>query len=131
MTDAAALARKLQAKPGATVWTWPESDDLPEALRGAHEVVPGPVTEADVAVLLTEDRAAVDTVLADHLEELTDVGAVWIVYAKGNRTDVNRDTLWVQLAEYGWRAVSQVSWSDTRSALRVRPLREGEVPRTA
>lgn len=34
--------------------------------------------------------------------------------------------LWIQLAEYGWKAVSQVSYGETLSALRVRPLKDGE-----
>lgn len=77
------------------------------------------ITDADVGALSTRNRADVDTALTEHRETLATMKTVWVVYAKGNKTDINRDTLWVQLAEYGWRAVSQVSFDETYSALRV------------
>ena len=48
----------------------------------------------------------------------TGMRAVRIDYPKGNATDMNRDTLWVQLADYGWRAVPQVIFTAEPSALR-------------
>lgn len=127
MSDTNALHRKLQLTSGSRLWIWPETDTAPEPLAATEHVTHAGVAEADVAILLTRDRGDVDAVLTAHLEQLAAMRAIWIVYAKGNRTDMNRDTLWTQLAEYGWRAVSQVSYDDTYSALRVRPLREGEV----
>ena len=41
---------------------------------------------------------------------------------------MNRDTLWPILAEYGLRPISQVAVDEVWSALRFRPLREGEAP---
>lgn len=118
MTD---LAKKLQIKEGSGLWVWPADAtvDTVEADRTER-------TDADVALVFTADKAAVDTVFAEHVEDLASLRAVWIVYAKGNKTDINRDSLWIRLAEYGWKAVSQVSYSDTLSALRVRPLKDGE-----
>lgn len=132
------LKSKLRLGPGTALWIWPEvSATTPEVSAITEPLWPDEdlshtgVTAADAAVLVARDRAAVDEVLTRYRDRLATLRAVWIVYAKGNRTDINRDTLWVQLAEYGWRAVSQVSFDESHSALRVRPLKDGEQPRTA
>jgi hypothetical protein len=49
---------------------------------------------------------------------------------KANRADLNRDTLWPVLGEYGMRPVSQVAVDEVWSALRFRPLKPGEPPFT-
>ena len=126
MTDSTALRRKLQLKPGSQLWVWPENAAVPEALAAGEVLARTGIAEADVAMLFTRNRAEVDLVLTDLREALAAMRAVWIIYAKNNKTDMNRDTLWVQLARYGWRAVAQVSFDDARSALRVRPLKDGE-----
>ncbi|WP_120002773.1 hypothetical protein [Nesterenkonia muleiensis] len=126
MSDPKALHRKLQLKPGSRLWVWPEAAAVPEPLAATEDFTHTGITEADVAVLFTGNRADVDTVLTEHLEALATMRAVWIIYAKANKTDINRDTLWRQLEEYGWRAVTQVSYDDTYSALRVRPMKDGE-----
>lgn len=123
----AALAKKLQIKDsadGTGVWVWP-ADTSTEFV----EVTVSDITDAEVALLFTADRAAVDDVLQNHREDLAGYRAVWIIYGKANKadkTDINRDSLWIQLDGYDWRAVSQVSYSDTLSALRVRLLKDGE-----
>jgi hypothetical protein len=53
-------------------------------------------------------------------------GAFWVLYPKGGRADINRDSLWPMLVEHGMRPISQVAVDDTWSALRFRALREGE-----
>lgn len=126
MSQAQKLHLKLQLKPGSTLWTWPEDIAVPEPLATSEDYTRTGIGEADVAVLFTRDRADVDAVLTQHREALATMRAVWIVYAKGNKTDMNRDSLWVQLAKYRWRAVSQVAFDNTYSALRVRPLKDGE-----
>lgn len=45
-----------------------------------------------------------------------------------HRADLNRDTLWPVLGEYGMRPVSQVAVDEVWSALRFRPLKPGEPP---
>jgi hypothetical protein len=47
-----------------------------------------------------------------------------------HRADLNRDTLWPVLGEYGMRPVSQVAVDEVWSALRFRPLKPGEPPFT-
>lgn len=131
MTDSQALRHKLQVGSNTALWVWPEGSTLPHALTPSDDLLHVGLADADVAMLITHDRAAVDTVMNEHRGLLATLRAVWIVYAKANKTDVNRDTLWVQLAGHGWRAISQVSFSDAMSALRIRPLRQGETPRAA
>ncbi|HIW92639.1 MAG TPA: hypothetical protein H9870_13385 [Candidatus Corynebacterium avicola] len=124
MPTDAALAKKLQIKADTKVWVWP-----PGTTTEVNDADVTDIAGADVALLFTADRAAVEEVFKAHREDLAGYRAVWIIYAKANsadKTDINRDLLWGQLAEYDWRAVSQVSYSDTLSALRVRPLKDGE-----
>ena len=54
----------------------------------------------------------------------------WVAYPKANRADLNRDTLWPVLGEYGMRPISQVAVGEVWSALRFRPLKPGEPPFT-
>lgn len=126
MPTDAALARKLQIKTDTEVWVWPPGTTTADTVT---EAPVDDITEAEVALLFTTDRAAVDEVLDAHRDDLVGYRAVWIIYAKASSsdsTDINRDLLWIQLDGYNWRAVSQVSYSDDLSALRVRPLKDGE-----
>lgn len=126
----ATIADKLRIKPGSTVWS---SDASRAALLGA---LPDGVrlverlADADAAVVFVDDaasaRAALDGVRAD----LGHPSAFWVAYAKGNRSDINRDSLWPIVAEYGMRPISQVAIDDTWSALRFRMLAPGEAPFT-
>ncbi|GAB3052849.1 hypothetical protein [Sediminivirga luteola] len=128
MSDSAALAKKLRIKESSQIWAWPDARRLPESLAAAASPHIGSAEQSDIGLLHVDDREAVNTVLGEHLERLAPMRAVWLVYAKGNRTDINRDKLWVQLDGYGWRAVSQVSVDERTSALRIRPLKPGEKP---
>ena len=51
---------------------------------------------------------------------------LWIAYPKGNRTDVNRDSLWPIVADFDMRPNGQVAIDDRWSALRFRSNRAGE-----
>jgi hypothetical protein len=51
-----------------------------------------------------------------------------VAYPKAGRADNNRDSLWPILAGYGLRPIGQVAIDDVWSALRFRPLAEGESP---
>jgi hypothetical protein len=53
---------------------------------------------------------------------LIKANTTWIADPKGNRADINRDTLWPMVSPYGMRPIAQDAWS----ALRFRPNREGE-----
>ena len=55
-------------------------------------------------------------------------GVLWILYPKGGRADINRDSLWPLVAVHGLRPITQIAVDETWSALRFRPLAEGEPP---
>ena len=127
---AKSVADKLLIKPGAAVWT---SDPdrmglvgpLPEGVRPVD--APG---LADAALVWADDAASLRAVLGEQQGSLADPDAFWVLYPKGNRADINRDSLWPILAEHDMRPISQVAVDDVWSALRFRALREGEPPFT-
>ncbi|MBT2225310.1 hypothetical protein [Nonomuraea sp. NEAU-A123] len=124
------VADKLLVKPQTAVWI---SDDehrsrvepLPEGARHIDDL-----GEAGVAVLFAADAAAARQLLDKHRDQLTQPATLWVAYPKGNKADINRDTLWPIVAEYGLRPNGQVAVDEIWSALRFRPLKEGEPPFT-
>lgn len=124
------VAQKLLVKPNTTVWVSDRARaellaPLPEGAR----LVSSPAT-ATTAVVFVEDEASLRTILDKRGGQLSAVETLWIAYPKGNRSDINRDTLWPIVAEHGMRPIGQVAVDDVWSALRFRPLREGEAPFT-
>jgi hypothetical protein len=122
------VADKLLIKPGGTVWIsddrhLPRVGPLPE---GAERV--GDPREAAVAVLFAADAVTARRLLDEHRDALT--GTTWVAYPKGNKADINRDTLWPIVTEYGLRPNGQVALDEVWSALRFRPYKEGEAPFT-
>ena len=121
------VAEKLLIKPGSSLWV---SDDSRVALLGP---LPGDVERAglesaDTAVVFADDSGSLRAILSAEGEALRRPSALWVAYLKGNRADINRDTLWPILGEHGLRPITQVSIDDVWSALRFRPLGEGEAP---
>jgi hypothetical protein len=51
-----------------------------------------------------------------------------IAYPKANRADINRDSLWPIVVEFGMRPNGQVAIDDVWSALRFRADKPGEEP---
>ncbi|MGW4800731.1 hypothetical protein ACWEPC_50770 [Nonomuraea sp. NPDC004297] len=124
------VAEKLLVKPGTTVWISEDAhrplvEPLPEGARHA-----GSLKEAGVAVFFAADAAGARRLLDEHRAALTEPAVVWVAYPKGNRSDINRDTLWPIVGEYGLRPNGQVAVDEVWSALRFRPLKEGEPPFT-
>jgi hypothetical protein len=122
------VAEKLQVKPGTTVWSsQPEYIRLIGALpEGA--ALAGSMADATVAIVFVASEAIARETLGHLRDHLAAPSILWVAYPKGNRADINRDTLWPILGEYGLRPVSQVAIDDTWSALRFRPLEPGEEP---
>ena len=120
------IAEKLLLRAGSTVWV---SDGARAALLGplpdGATLVPDPAG-ADVALVVVDGAAGVRAALATHAADLATAAAFWVAYPKGNKADINRDTLWPLLAEHGFRPISQVALDETWSALRFRPLKPGE-----
>lgn len=112
-------AAKLQIKPGNTVYLaggTTQEYGLIEPLPDGASVVAEP-QEAEAAVLFAQDRAALDALLT---EPLAGARAAWIAYPKGNRTDINRDSIWQRLQELRWTLNANVSVSETWSAVRLK-----------
>jgi hypothetical protein len=127
---AKSVAEKLLIKPGARVFLShpdraPLLGPLPEDAARVRD--PG---DATVALAFADDAASLRALLAERGPGLAAADVLWVAYPKGNRTDVNRDSLWPILAEHGLRPVSQVAIDDVWSALRFRALRPGEPPFT-
>ena len=126
MSDKTVLQR-FQAKPGDGIALVVAADDdralLGELPEGATEA---PVESAAVVATVVRTR---DELLARYAEQLpvaSGARAVWVVYPKGGRADVNRDVVAGEARAYGWRGVSNIAVDDTWSAVRVRPLKDGE-----
>ncbi|MEV0235927.1 hypothetical protein [Nonomuraea sp. NPDC050786] len=124
------VAAKLLIKPESKVWIsdtahLPLLGPLPEGARHVEDL-----KEADVALLFASDSASARQILDRHRDQVTEPPVVWVAYPKGNKADINRDTLWPIVGEYGLRPNGQVAVDEVWSALRFRALKEGEAPFT-
>jgi hypothetical protein len=124
------VAEKLLIKPSTAVWSSDAShlgriEPLPEGARYVDQP-----DQATTALVFAHDAAGLREVLDANKDQLATPSAFWVAYPKANRADINRESLWPILAEYGMRPVTQVSVDDVWSALRFRVLREGEPPFT-
>lgn len=125
------VAEKLQVKPGDLVAVVSAADGdltrlgvLPDGAHFSRDGTAG----ASVAAIFVTGRAELLERFASELPGLADARAVWFCYPKGNRADLNRDTIIRESAAFGWRPNSNVAIDDTWSAVRVRPLKPGEAP---
>jgi hypothetical protein len=122
------VTEKLLIKAESAVWLSDTGQrDLLGPLPIGASYVKGP-GKATVAVVFAPDAASLRATLDAHRAGLDGPAAFWVAYPKANRTDINRDSLWPILEEYGMRPISQVAIDDVWSALRFRMLREGEAP---
>lgn len=122
------IAEKLAIKPNTTFWLSHRSRlDLIEPLPESVRVVDGP-EQATTALVFADDSSALRGILKEHNDHLTQPSIFWVAYPKANRIDINRDTLWPILSEYGLRPNGQVAVDDVWSAMRFRSLKEGEAP---
>ena len=122
------IAEKLLIKPNTTIWLSHAAhlariEPLPEGVR----IVDG-MEQATVALVFADAAASAREILTAHNDQLARPTIFWVAYPKANKADINRDTLWPILAEYGMRPIGQVAVDDVWSALRFRPLKEGEAP---
>ena len=122
------IAEKLLIKPNTSVWIshagqLARIEPLPAGVRAVDEMA-----QAAVALVFADSAAAARQMLTAHKDQLAQPAVFWVAYPKGNKADINRDTLWPILAEYGMRPISQVAVDEVWSALRFRPLKQGEAP---
>ncbi|WP_062461903.1 hypothetical protein [Demequina soli] len=116
------VAEKLQIKPGDAVLV---AGGTPERLALLDPLPAGAAIGGDapaVAILFAEDRAALESLLAEAAPHLAAARVRWIAYPKGNRADINRDTIWALVQEHGWTLNFNVAVSDVWSALRFKAL---------
>ncbi|MFF2052016.1 hypothetical protein ACFVU2_10495 [Leifsonia sp. NPDC058194] len=123
------IAQKLLLRAGDILAVDARAPGL-AALLGAipDGVSEGPAAEASVAVLFVESREELLDRFGSELPALAGARAVWFVYPKGNRADLNRDTIIRESGAFGWRPISNVSVDEVWSAVRVRPLTGDETP---
>lgn len=120
------VAEKLLIKPNTMVWLSHAAqlariEPLPEGVR-----VVDAIEQASVALVFADGAASAREILAAHKQQLAQPAVLWVAYPKANKADINRDTLWPILAEYGMRPIAQVAIDPVWSALRFRPLRQDE-----
>lgn len=120
------VAEKLLIKPNATLWASHAArlnliGPLPDGVR----LLESP-EEATAMLVFADDAGSLRAILDARREQLHQTGIIWIAYPKANRADINRDSLWPILAEYGLRPITQVAVDEVWSALRFRPLKAGE-----
>lgn len=125
------LAEKLQIKPHTTVWLSDPAHvtlltPMPEGVRESDQLA-----TASAAIMFAEDAATARQLMETHQADLAKPAVLWVAYPKGGRADINRDTLWPIIAEFGMRPNSQVAIDDHWSALRFRADKPGEAPFTA
>jgi hypothetical protein len=124
------IAEKLLIKPNTTIWLSQAAhrkriEPLPEGVRLVEEL-----EQATIALIFADDASSARRILNEHKDHLAQPSTLWVAYPKGNRSDINRDSLWPILGEYGMRPIGQVAVDEVWSALRFRPIREGEAPFT-
>lgn len=118
------IAEKMQIKPGTELLLGPSS---PEE-RSLLDPLPDDITVIDgidrdttgVAVMFAHNRDQLDMLLDEVFPLLSTPKATWIGYPKGNKADINRDSIWKRAEESGWTLNGNVSLSDTWSAVRVK-----------
>jgi hypothetical protein len=120
------VAEKLLIKSRSTLWSsHPDRLEVIGPLPEGVRVVERP-DEATTALVFGDDAESLRASLAAHGDKLREPDTLRVAYPKANRTDINRDTVWPTVAEYGMRPIDQVALSDVWSALRFRLLEPGE-----
>lgn len=124
------VTEKLLIKPNTMLWL--SHTDRIELLGPLPEGVmqAGGLEHAATGIVFADSAAALREILTLHRESLAQPSNFWVLYPKANRADINRDSLWPILAEYGLRPITQIAIDDVWSALRFRPLKPGEAPFT-
>jgi hypothetical protein len=119
-------AEKLLIKPATTVWTsHPKRltliEPAPERVRVANRP-----EQARSAIIFGADAESLRSIVDAHAERLADAETVWVVYPKGDHSDINHDGMWPILAVRYMHPIGQVSLDHEWSAMRFRPRGPGE-----
>lgn len=116
-------SEKLRIGDHSLVWVISTNDEegalldpLPKGATLIDEAVDG----MGAAILFVEDRESLTTQLDEILPQLGSTPVSWICYRKANNADINRDSIWELVGEYGWRVVAYESLDEVWSAVRLR-----------
>jgi hypothetical protein len=112
------LAKKLMVRPGSRVAVIGAPPTIDLVL--ANGAVPSERGLADIVLVYTRDRAALDRALPKASARVAEGGALWVAYPKAGQlgTDLNRDSLARVLQAAGLEPVAQIAVDDVWSALR-------------
>lgn len=117
-------AEKLQIKPDSELLlgaSTTEQQALLDPLPDGVTVIDGIERDtAGVAVMFASSHDELDTLLTHVFPLLSTPKAAWIAYPKGNKADINRDSIWKRAEESGWTLNGNISLSDTWSAVRLK-----------
>ena len=120
------VAAKLLIKPGTAVWlSHAPQLELLQPIPENVDIVDD-IADASTALIFADSAVTLRDTLVEYKDDLQKPSVLWVAYPKGNKADINRDTLWPMLADYQMRPIGQVAVDDVWSALRFRPLKEGE-----
>jgi hypothetical protein len=122
------LAEKLLIKPNTTVWSSHATrldliQPLPENVRSVDRL-----EQATTVLVFADDAGALRDILTAHKEQLARPSSFWVADPKANRADLNRDSLWPILGEYGMRPIGQVSWTRSGPRCASAPSRKARHP---
>jgi hypothetical protein len=119
-------AEKLQIKPNTELLfgtSTPEQRALLDPLPEGVTVAIGIDRDTDgVVMLFAHNREDLETLLTETLPLLKSPTAIWIGYPKGNRSDINRDSIWKRAEQSGWTLNANISLSETWSSVRLKPM---------
>jgi hypothetical protein len=122
-------ADKLLSKPNTTLWSSHTPRlELVEPLPTAVRRVDAP-EQATTALVVADDAASLRDLLATHQQQLARPEVLWVAYqGEPDRRRPGQPVADPRRAPAA--AVTQVSINPMWSALRFRPLKEGEAPFT-
>lgn len=117
------VAEKLRIAPGGELLfigtdgqlalLGPLPDDV-VVIRGIERDTTG------TAFAFADDRAALDALLQSAFPHLDSFRAAWIGYRKGGRSDINRDSIWECVKDFGWTLNANIAISDEWSSVRLK-----------
>ncbi len=117
------VAERLQVKKDRTLAVQGAPAAL-EAVIGMQDRR-APTTKADVVLLFTADKKALDKSLPALLSKMNATAILWIAYPKLTSAlarDLSRDSLREQAPAFGLDTVSQIAIDDDWSALRFKRI---------
>ncbi len=118
-------AEKLGVKEGSALLLIGAPEGWTPGPLPAGATVTDDTGAANLAVLFAPGAATLEATLKDALGTLPVDGLLWVAYRKGGAkagTDLNRDILQERLSGHGMAGVTLISFDDTWSGMRVRPL---------